>query len=131
MDLIRLKVRPQTPKPPPLPASLVPEPEGTGMLELAGELRGKAAAFLFGDGGSACRHSRGAWQDSSPALVSALLPMGGMAPRRGHELVLGRGLGCRPGGRAGKAREMEITGLKIKVNEKDRENGKDACMYPP
>jgi len=52
MDLIRLRVRPQTPVPPWPPASPAPEPEGTGKLRLSGELGENAAAFLFGIGGA-------------------------------------------------------------------------------
>lgn len=81
MDLIRLRVRPQTLVPPPLPASQAPEPEGTGTLGLRGELGENTAAFLFGHGGSASHHPH---RDSGtplccsrPASVLALLPMEG------------------------------------------------------
>lgn len=41
-----------------------------------------------------------------------------------------RGLGCRQGERAGKVRERRTVDLKRKLNEKDRESGKDALLYP-
>lgn len=68
---------------------------------------------------------------SRPALGLSLLPIGGMAARRGHKLASGKELGCSQGERVGKVRERRTVGLKMKLNEnKDRESGKDAFLYP-
>lgn len=135
MDLIRSRVRPQTLVPPPLPASQAPEPEGTtGTPGLRGELGENAAAFLFGDGGSASHHPHR--DGGTPLLLQTCLrvgpaPHGGeWLPRWGTTWSMVRGLGYRQGGRAGKVRERRTVGLKRKLNEKDRESGKDALLYP-
>lgn len=76
--MIKSRVGPQTPVPPPLPASPAPEPKGTPGV--GGELGGNAATFLFGDGGSACHHPHGAGGTPLPlwtCLVVGPAPHGG------------------------------------------------------
>lgn len=88
MDLIRSRVRPQTLVPPPLPASQAPAPEGTGTLGLRGELGENAAAFFFGDGGSASiipTGTEGPLCHSRPASVLALLPTEGNGRQDGAQ----------------------------------------------
>lgn len=134
MDLIRLRARPQTPVPPRLPASPAPEPEGTGTPGLGGELGENAAALFFGDGGSACHHPHRA--GGTPLLLWTCLGVG-PAPHGGN--------GCWEGARAGPWRGTRVwtswesgegegkencRSEDETEDEKDRESGKDAFLYP-